>query len=81
MKAEPPALPDLAAARGNAAGRDPYAGRPIPGASKWLTEHWAELEGLWVAVGPCGLVGAADTLDESEQKIGSLRGVLISHVV
>jgi hypothetical protein len=56
-------------------------GRTIPGAAEWLTEHWTELAGLWVAVGPSGLVGAADTLDELEAEIGHFKGVLLSHVV
>ena len=56
-------------------------GRPIPGAMKWLTRHWDECAGLWVAVGPAGLVGAADTLAELEAKIGSFQGTMVCHVV
>jgi hypothetical protein len=56
-------------------------GRAIPGALEWLKEHWQEYAGKWVAVGPSGLVGAADTLDELEARIGHFRGVVIDHLV
>jgi hypothetical protein len=36
---------------------------------------------MWVAVGPSGLVGSADTLAELKQKIGHFKGVVIDHLV
>jgi hypothetical protein len=57
------------------------AARRIPGALEWIADHCEEYAGRWVAVGPNGLVAAADTFPELESKLDSLKGVLISHVV
>jgi hypothetical protein len=56
--------------------------RPIPGALEWIAEHCEEYAGRWVAVGPNGLVAAADSFRELASQLGdSFEGVLISHVV
>jgi hypothetical protein len=55
--------------------------RPIPGALEWIAEHCEEYAGRWIAVGPNGLVAAADTFRELEKQLDSLENVLISHVV
>jgi hypothetical protein len=55
--------------------------RPIPGAMEWIAEHWEEYAGRWVAVGPNGLVAAADTFKELKTHLDSFEGVLISHIV
>ena len=56
--------------------------KPIPGALEWIAEHWEEYAGRWVAVGPDGLVAAADTFPDLTARLNdSFEGVLISHVV
>jgi hypothetical protein len=55
--------------------------RPIPAALKWVTDHRAEYWGQWVAVGPDGLVAAAETFDALAAKLPSFDGVLVSYVV
>jgi hypothetical protein len=59
----------------------PESGRPIPGASEWLDEHWHEYEGLWVAVGPQGLAAAGRSVAELREKLGCFSGLLLAHVV
>ncbi len=54
--------------------------RPIPGAMDWIKKHGDEYAGRWVAIGPNGLVAAADTFPELDSQLESFEGVLIAHL-
>jgi hypothetical protein len=56
-------------------------GRVIPGATEWLREHWEEYAGQWVALGPSGLVAAAETFAELKAKVGHFKGLVIDRLV
>lgn len=76
--AEKPPMPK------NSGSRSPYYihgnARPIPGALEWLKEHRDEYLLRWVAVGPEGLVAAADTLDALETQVDIFGRVLVARV-
>lgn len=79
----PQGKPDPAVVAATRAAQGEFVtGRPVPGALEWVTRHQDEYWGKWLAVGPHGLIAAADTLDELEWMVGgSLKRLHLAHLV